>query len=124
MGFEIWNNEIKHRNLQIEILRLIVKGEWKPDEKIPVPKDLYHFFDGRYSYGIIRIAIELLIEDDCLYAINGKGIYVSPNAELVYSKIVEQVLYKIKQDVEILAKLNTFKNEVIRVVDEAYDNNN
>lgn len=123
MSFELQSTKAKHRKLQIEILRKIARGEWKVNEFIPPgPAELYKVFDGEYAYGIVRRAIELLIEEDCLISINGYGVYVSPNAEVIIQNLIEQVENKIRGDMTILNEFNVLKGEVIKIVDEVFDN--
>lgn len=122
MSFELHSTKAKHRKLQIEILQKIARGEWKVNELIPAGPELYKIFEGEYAYGIVRKTIELLIEEDCLISINGYGVYVSPNAEVIIQNLIEQVENKIRGDMTILTEFNVLKGEVIKIVDEVFDN--
>lgn len=120
MGVQTWNVNAKHRAVQLELLQKIAYGEWKVNELIPSLDTIKKMYEGRYSYGVVRKAIDILIEDDCLEAKNGTGMYVTANAEVIIQNLIEQILGKVKKDLEILHSLNILKTEVFKLVDSVF----
>lgn len=98
-------SQLLHVQLKENLIDAIAAGEYQPGDKLPSQRDLCRQF--KMSHMTVRRAINELTQEGVIYAIPGKGIYVSPTSRTVeYDSLqgLEQKLerYGMRPSTEIL----------------------
>ncbi|WP_372715055.1 GntR family transcriptional regulator [Ilyobacter sp.] len=130
----------KHEEIEKFILNGVIKGNYKPDEKVPSENKLAESFS--VSRMTARKALDTLVTKGYLYKVKGKGTYVKDreNRDIVYldemigftkrvrrtgkvPKTVVKAFEKIKPGEDIAARLGiTTKDEVYYIERVRYIN--
>ncbi len=71
------DGQLLHVQLKDSILAGIANGDYEPHEQLPSQRALCKQFS--MSHMTVRRAINELVQDGIIYAIPGKGIFVSPH---------------------------------------------
>jgi GntR family transcriptional regulator len=70
-----------HTQLKESLLDAIVNGDYTPGTQLPSQRELCRRYD--MSHMTVRRAINELVQEGVIYAVPGKGIYVSPQSRMV-----------------------------------------